>query len=167
MLEISDATATVIATGLGPIAAVLITLWHQDRSQKRSAKERLFLTLMAHRKSFPISRDWAQGLNLIDVVFSDDPTVLTAWHEFYDYIHIKPMDQKQFEHKHLDLLTRMAKALGYPNLQQTDIDKFYNPQVHGDEATRNYEIQTELLRVLKGQQALSITVPQAAPRPGP
>lgn len=164
MFGITDTTAIVLATALGPIAAVLITLWHQDRKQKFHAKERLFITLMAHRKSFPIAHDWAQALNLIDVIFSENPKVLSAWHSLYDYIHVKPMDQKQFEHRHVELLSEIAKVLGYKNLQQTDIDKFYSPQAHGDEATRNYELQTELLRVLKASERFSIEARQEQPR---
>lgn len=146
---------TIVALITGPIVAVLITLWHQDRKQKVDARQRLFITLMAHRKSFPISRDWAQALNLIDVVFSGHPKVVAAWHSFYDYIHVKPMDNKQFEHRHVELLSEMAQVLGYNDLKQTDIDKFYNPQAHGDESARNYEIQTELLRVLKNSRSFS------------
>lgn len=45
---------TIFALAFGPIAAVVITLWHQHRAEKRGAKLRLFVNLMAHRKSFPI-----------------------------------------------------------------------------------------------------------------
>lgn len=147
--------AIVLATALGPIAAVLITLWHQDRKQRHDAKMRLFLTLMAHRKAIPITQDWARALNLIDVIFDGDAAVLAAWRNFYDYIHVRPMDMKQFEHRHIELLSEMAKVLGYRGLKQTDIDKFYSPQALGDEAARAFEIQLELLRVLKGTERLS------------
>ena len=148
---------TMIAILAGPIIAVIMTFNHEARTRKYQAKERLFITLMAHRKSFPISRDWAQALNLIDVIFEDSPAVVTAWHSFYDYIHIVPMDDKQFEHRHIAILSAMATVLGYLSLQQTDIDKFYNLQTHGDESRRNYEVQNELLRVLKSSKSFSET----------
>ena len=47
----------IAAIILGPIAAVGITLWWQQRKEKRDAKIRLFTTLMAFRKSYPISYD--------------------------------------------------------------------------------------------------------------
>ncbi|HMH17209.1 MAG TPA: DUF6680 family protein [Burkholderiales bacterium] len=152
----TEGTAIVIATAVGPLAAVLITLWHQDRKEKRAAKERLFVTLMAHRKSVPISLDWARALNLIDVVYGDNPKVLRCWHDLFDYVHIKPMDQRQFDYKSTELLSQMAQSLGYKSLQQIDIDRFYGPQAHTDEALRNYELQTELLRVLKSTERLSV-----------
>jgi len=55
---------TLVALVLGPLLAVWWTLRHEDHKQKRAAKERLFLTLMAHRKSNPPAADWANSLNL-------------------------------------------------------------------------------------------------------
>lgn len=52
-------------------------------------------------------------------------------------------------HKYLELLSAIAGHLGYKKLQQTDIDKFYSPQAHVDQLVVNYEMQRELLRVLK------------------
>ena len=46
----------------------------------------------------------------------------------------------------------MAKALGYKDLQQTDIDKFYVPEQHSQNAQRVFEVQTEFLRVLKASK---------------
>jgi len=48
----------------------------------------------------------------------------------------------------------MAVALGYRRLSQTDIDRFYSPQVHATQGQLNQELQTELLRVLKATQSL-------------
>ena len=58
--------AIVIATFAGPIAAVGITLWHQTRKQRRDTKERLFLTLMAHRKSIIPTQEWVSALTKSD-----------------------------------------------------------------------------------------------------
>jgi len=151
----SYAQATLVGLFLGPVFAVLITLWHQDRKQKRDAKERLFVTLMAYRKTAPISLEWAQALNLIDVIYARHPKVIQAWHDLYDYFHVKPMDPKQLEHKRITLLSAMAMAIGFP-LEQVDIDRCYIPQAHSDEAQRNYELAVELLRVLKGTERLSV-----------
>lgn len=148
-----ETLAIILATALGPIAAVLITLWHQDRAQKRGAMQRLFITLMAHRKSFPPAVEWVRALNLIDVIYSGHPKVVGAWHSLYDYMHVKPIDMKQFEHRHIELLTAMAKVLGY-DIQQTDIDKFYSPQAHGDQAALNAQMNTEFLNFLRNIQEL-------------
>ena len=145
----------VIAIILGPIIAVIITLVYQKYKEKRDAKYRLFLTLMAHRKSFPPTIAWVESLNLIDVVFADHPKVVELWHQYYDLLHQESKDYTKREHKYLELLSAMAKTLGYKNLQQTDIDKFYTPTAHGDQATLNHKVQTELLRVLENTGSLA------------
>jgi len=158
----TDTTAMLVATAFGPIAAVLITLWHQDRRIKIEAKERLFVTLMAHRKSFPLHPDWARGLNLIDVIYAGHPTVIAAWRDLYEYLsNVRPTEVRQVDHKRMTLLSSMARVLGYP-LEQVDIDRYYVPEVHANEGVRNLELQVELLRVLKATERLS-TEPRKVP----
>src|SRR5882762_5331817 len=101
-MGIDTGIALVIATFVGPIAAVIITLWHQARKQRRDAKERLFITVMAHRQSAPPSPEWVDALNLIDVIYSDEPKVKTAWHNLYDYTHTRPIDSRILRARTLD-----------------------------------------------------------------
>ncbi len=53
----------IIAIITGPLFAVLITLWWQERKEKRDKKVNLFTMLLAYRKSYPVSPEWARGLN--------------------------------------------------------------------------------------------------------
>ena len=144
----------IIAIVVGPIVAVAITLWWQDRKEKRDAKLRLFATLMAHRKSFPPSHEWVASLNVIDVVFADHPQVVALWHELYQIYH-NPTATEAQNHKYLELLSQMATVIGFKNLQQTDIDKFYSPQIHKDQYVASTETQAELLRVLKNTSCVA------------
>jgi hypothetical protein len=50
----------------------------------------------------------------------------------------------------------MARILGFSKLQQTDIDKYYIPQAHIDQAQINAECQAEWLRVLRNTDRLSV-----------
>ncbi|MGB7037472.1 MAG: DUF6680 family protein [Xanthobacteraceae bacterium] len=77
------------------------------------------------------------------------PKVVTLWHELYDILQIVPLNMQRFGHAHLTLLSEMAQVLGYKTLTQTDIDKYYAPQVLGDQAAMQADLQKELLRVLK------------------
>lgn len=147
--------ATLVALFLGPLVAVLITLWHQDRAQKRQVKERLFQVLMAHRKSIPPNYEWVNSLNLIDVVYADHPKVVRLWHELYDILVQAPLNEQRRIHKFLELVSAIAYVLGYKNLTQTDIDKFYSPEAHGWILGTQWGVQTELLRVLKNTHSLS------------
>src|SRR2546427_6358352 len=102
---------------------------------------------MALRISYPISYDWANSLNLIDVVFGDCPNVVDQWHQYYTLLHTQTANFEERNHKYLELMSAMAAELGFRRLQQTDIDKFYTPQAHGDQAFLNWQCQTEWLRV--------------------
>jgi hypothetical protein len=43
----------ILAVIIGPIAAVIITLWYQSRKEKKDAKHNAFLRLMAYRTARP------------------------------------------------------------------------------------------------------------------
>jgi hypothetical protein len=172
-MNISD-WAIVLATVTAPVTSVVITLWWQTRKEKRDAKERLFLTLMAHRKTFPPAIEWVNALNVIDVVFADQPQVVELWHRYYDGLAIPPSNQnyQQRDHTYLLMLSAMARSLGYRRLEQTDIDKFYSPQVHGDQMQMNYQCQAEWLRVLQNTARFEVapntpTTPSQATLPPP
>lgn len=141
---------TGFAIFLGPLAGVIFTLWFQSRKEKKDQKQRLFLMLMAHRKSNPPTLDLVNGLNLVDVVFADSRMVVSLWHQYYDLLCQGAVNWHLAESKYLDLLSEMAKVLGYTNLSQTDISRFYSPVAHGNQAQISLETQSELLRILKG-----------------
>ena len=44
----------------------------------------------------------------------------------------------------------MAKNLGYMDIRQTDFDSFYAPRLFENQRQFQEEVNTELLRVLKG-----------------
>jgi hypothetical protein len=152
-LKVSE-VLTIIALLFGPVMAVIITLWHQKRARRLEAKERLFSTLMAHRKSNPPTADWATALNLIDVVFEGNRQVVEKWHEAYAISLQRPWNQERWNHSYIELLSEMGDVLGYRRLQQTDIDRFYSPEAHGTQAVLQKDMQTELLRVLKATKSL-------------
>lgn len=142
----------IIAILLSPVIAVCITLWYQNYKSKRSAKMNLFLTLMANRRTFPPPYSIVNGLNTIDVVFHSHSSVLDLWHQYYDSLHQKAenVDWEKQNHLYLDMLTEMARILGYKNLKQTETDKFYTPIAYGQQYEISQELQNEFLRVLKG-----------------
>ena len=147
--------ANLLAVVVGPIVAVSITLWWQERKEKRDAKLQLFLTLMAHRKATPPTYEWVRALNLIDVVFAEHAQVVALWHELYQLLN-NPSTPEAQGHKSLALLSEMGSVLGFKKLQQIDIDKFYCPQAHVDQLKINAETQAELLRVLKKTACLPV-----------
>ena len=135
---------------------MLFTLWFQRRKEAKDAQQRLFLTLMAYRRSNPPTYDWVNSLNLIDVVFAKHRNVVALWHEYYDLLCQEPVNGHLSESKYLDLLAAMARVLGYKDLSQTDISKFYSPRAHGNQAQLAQETQLELFRVLKNTERIVV-----------
>ena len=116
---------------------------------------RLFLTLMADRKSTPITKDWVDALNTIDVVFQDCKKVRQAWREYLDSLNEKSPHFESSNSFRLDLLSEMAIALGYKNLKQTEIDRFYSPKYFGSQMSRHEILFQENLRVLSHSKSCS------------
>lgn len=141
---------TALAIFLGPLAGVVFTFWFQSRKDKSAEKHHLFLTLMGERKGLAFSQQMVKALNTIDVVFSNNPTVVALWHKYYALLSQPPGEERN--HTWIELLTAMAADLRYPNLKQTDLDKFYIPQGHVDQVEFQREVQTEWLRVLKNTE---------------
>ncbi len=141
---------TGLAIFLGPLAGVLFTLWFQSRKERRDSKLQLFLSLMAERKAPLVSTHAAQALNKIDVVFADCHDVKTLWHEYYALLHQQPSELRV--HKWLELLTSMAKEMRYPHFSQLDLDKFYIPQGHVDDADFRRNLGQQVVRVLENTE---------------
>lgn len=156
-LYVLQIVANFLAVVMGPVSAILITLWYQRRREKRESKYRLFTVLMAHRKSNPPSFDLVQALNLIDVVFSDNREIVTLWHEYYDLISLRPVNWTLAESKYLDLIAKIASVLGHKNLLQTDISRFYRPEYYGNQFDLTEKTQKELLRVLENTGSFVVT----------
>jgi hypothetical protein len=148
-------TMNIIAVIIGPIIAVIITLWYQTRKEKIYLKHRSFVLLMAHRKSIPPNYAMVEVLNTLDVVFANNRKVVDLWHKYYSLLSQPPSQER--EHTWLELLTAIANDLHYPTMKQTDLDKFYIPQVHADQFIITAKVQQELLRVLENTASLVVT----------
>lgn len=159
-MEIKD-IINVAAIMSSPVIAVCVTLGYQHLTEKRkdkhSQKIRLFLNLMAHRKYNSLTQQYIDSLNLIDVVFYDNPLVVKQWHVYFDYLVRQPFDAVTAHKFFLDLLAEMAIVLGYQNLKQTTMDSAYIPQGHVDNFELQANIQYELLRVLKNSHSYAET----------
>lgn len=135
------------------VAAVPFVVWYigvkyQDRKTKKEAQLRLFLTLMANRQKNPISEEWVDALNCIDVVFQDNKKVRAAWKEYLDSLNQKSSHFENANSYKLDLLSEIAGSLGYKQLKQTEIDRFYSPVYFGSQQSRREILFKEYLRVL-------------------
>ena len=147
--------AQVLAVAVVPIIVWFIGIKYQDRKAKKNAQMNVFLTLMANRKAIPISKEWVDSLNIIDVVFQDNKKVRQAWKEYFDSLNNKSPHFETNNSYMLDLLSEMALSLGYKDLKQTEIDAFYNPQLFLNQSNLQNQILNENLRVLRHSKSFS------------
>ena len=148
---------TIASPFLAAGLTAMLTLFWQNRKEKRDAKLRVFTALMASRRNidnFQAAQEWAKAVNVIDVVFADCPEVLTLWHEYYLMLQQEAPPPGQ-GHKSIELYSAMAKNLGFKNISQTVIDQGHYPKAVSDPINKANEIQDEFLRVLKNTHALT------------
>lgn len=150
------AVAQIISVALIPVIVWWMGVRWNKRIAKENAKRELFFTLMANRKSVMISKEWVDALNQIDVVFQDDKKVRRAWREYFDSLDEKSQYNKDRESFLLDLLSEMANSLGYKDLKQTEISRFYNPQAFSNQQQVASMINTELIRVLSHSKSYAV-----------
>ncbi len=149
-----QAWITAIAIVIGPLAGVIFTIWFQSRREQRLARQQLFMTLMSERKGLSISTEVTKALNRIDVVFADRPKIKALWHKYYALLSQPPSEERN--HTWLEMLSAMATDLGYGTLSQTDLDKFYIPQGHVDDAEFNRKIAVQWHRVLENTERFMV-----------
>lgn len=149
--------ANLIAVLISPIAAVLISIWVQDRKELRARRFEIFRTLVATRH-WIATEDQARAFNSIDAVFHDCPDVRRHWKEYFDLLN-QPDRQPQWQVKYLELLKAMSNAIGLTNtIHHEDLDRIYGPKGLFAERERQSELSAELLRVLKASNAINMAV---------
>lgn len=154
-------TIYILAILLSPVIAVLVTIFLQSRKAKKDYKMYIFSALIATRHS-PINDETVRALNMIDIAFYKDKNVRKLWREYYEMLHNKGLDNelgyKTRQTKNLELITEMAKVLGYgKEITALDVERVYYPVGLGQAFSRSEEIANELLRVLKASGGLQIT----------
>jgi hypothetical protein len=154
-LEFFIAFGQIIAVALIPLIVWRLGIMQQNRKAKKDAQLNLFLTLMANRKTSPPTKEKVDALNTIDVVFQDNRKVRQAWREYLDSLNNKSPHFDSSNAFLLDMLSEMAQSLGYKNLKQTEIDRFYSPKYFSDLSDTQNLLTTELIRVLLRSKSCS------------
>lgn len=116
---------TLIGLISGPIAAVVITLWWQARSQKRDLRIQIAKTLMGTRH-LPADAAYNGAINLIPIEFNDNVPIMTAWREYMEAVRYQPSPENEKKHdevisaKQSTLIYRILKHLRY-DVSESDI----------------------------------------------
>jgi hypothetical protein len=80
-----DTWAVVLATVVGPVAAVFITRWNDQRREARNRLLHVYRVLMATRRS-SVSQDHVAAINLVEVEFHGVKPVIEAWSAYLTHL---------------------------------------------------------------------------------
>ncbi len=149
----------IMAVLLGPVLAIQVTQFLDDRKEKRTRKLTLFKVLMSTR-SYRTNWEHVQALNSINLEFNKDDKeekeVVSAWEAYIDSLGNKVISlEKQYEF-FLTLLSKMAVILKY-DFNETQIkNSSYAPVAHSNIDSENQLIRSGLIDVLNRQKPLCI-----------
>jgi hypothetical protein len=105
----------VIPILLAAVVAVLVAKYLRDRKAK-GGKLYIFTILTATRHSRK-NNEAVRALKMIDVAFYKEKTVRRLGHEYFEMLNHEglnnPTGYKARQQKNLELITEMAKVLGY------------------------------------------------------
>ena len=81
-IQIIIGIGQIIAVAIIPIIVWVLGIKYQNRKAKKDAQLRVFLTLMADRKSTPITKEWVDALNTKEVELEEIKKDSLAWREY-------------------------------------------------------------------------------------
>lgn len=163
-MTIADALI-IIATLSGPIIAVQVTRYLDDRKETRGRKLQVFKTLMSTR-AYTLTAAHVEALNRIDLEFSADKgsekKVIEVWKQYLDLLGNKSMSIELWAEKRAELLVEllyvMGQSLGY-DFDKTQIKNgTYAPIAHGRIEEENEAMRSLALELLQGKRALPLFV---------
>lgn len=155
----------VVAVLLGPIIAVQLTRYLDNKKEKRERKLQVFKTLMATR-AYTISWDHVVALNRIDLEFNKDDNnekaVIEAWKAYLDLLCDKSILPDQWNIKRtelfVELLHKMAQVLDY-DFDKTHIkNSSYSPAAHGNTEAELKALRVGLIEMLEGKRPIPMTI---------
>lgn len=165
--------AILIATFIGPIAAVVVTRIIDERREQRDRQLRIFRTLMGNRAA-GLNAETIQALNLIEIDFAKSSKVILAWKEYFQNLcsEVPTEDRAQgffIKRQHLfaALLDQIAKVLGYKFEQLHILEGGYYPTGAAKIEADQHSIRELFAGIAHGHRALPIAVTNLPPHEQP
>jgi hypothetical protein len=155
----------VVAVLIGPIIAVQLTRYLDNKKDKRERKIQVFKTLMATRL-YTVSWGHVEALNRIDLEFDkkdkNEKAVIDAWKSYFDLLSDKSLTSEQWGQKRVELfvelLHKMAIVLDY-DFDKTHIkNSSYAPIVHGNIENELQTIRTGLIELFAGNRSIPMEI---------
>lgn len=171
MVTIADGLM-VVAVLLGPIIAVRLTRFLDDRKEVRERKLWVFKTLMATR-AYTVAPAHVEALNRIDLEFKSnkkhEKKVLEAWREYLDLLGAKNLSPEQWDVRRVDLLVELLYHMGHSlsyDFDKTQIrNGTYSPVAHGRIEEQHAAIRQGIVELMEGKRALPMFVKNLPTQP--
>ena len=156
-MSVSDCLM-ILAVLLGPIIAVRLTRYLDNKREIRNRKLQIFKTLMATRAS-NLSPHHVEALNNIDLEFSPaiskEKDVIEAWKAYLDLLNDQAIPIDQWGVRRVDLLVellhKMAKVLDYEFDKTTIKNSSYYPRGYGELEADQTAIRQGVKQLLEGK----------------
>lgn len=168
---------TIAAVIIGPITAVVIGLWLEDRRAKRQQQWDTFRMLMRTRGT-RLSGEHVGALNLVELEFATEKKVMDAWKSYMEHLDgVKtpfPSDPKivdgfltERNSRFTKLLYQIGLSLGF-RIEQLDIFKGnYTPQAWVDDEDQARYLRGLFIDLLTSRRALPVMPHNPNPNSGP
>jgi hypothetical protein len=164
--------ATVIATLVGPIAAVIVTRYVDGRRARETLQLDIFRTLMGRRR-MQLSQEFVVALNRIEVEFHDRPEVITKWKDLLAVFgRDRPINEGQGQKLREDIDTKLAAMLETMakvlNVKVPTLDILrggYRPSGHDTVEGDQHAVLWLFAEIARGNRALPIDVRSLPPQP--
>jgi len=110
---------TLIGIVIGPIVAVLITLWREDYRRQQEARTQI-VRMLINARGMPSDPTYSSAINLVPVEFNSEPTVITAWSAYVGLARTATTPEGQYRHD--EMLKAKQTTLIYSILKVLKID---------------------------------------------
>jgi len=164
VFDFTDAVM-IAAVFLGPIVAVRLTRYLDDKKEQRQRKKDIFRALMSTRAS-GLSPVHVEALNLIDVEFdskvNSEKAVVSAWRAYHDHLGNTTLAEEAWSLKKNDLFTELLHAMAV--CLKYDFDKTYIknssyfPRGHGEIENDQTIIRRGFRALLEGRMVIPMHV---------
>jgi hypothetical protein len=154
--------AVVVATVVGPIAAVQTQKWIERQTEKRRERKLVFAALM-YTRATRVSTEHVQALNRIELAFYKDKKVMAAWRLYLDILHQVVTEENQGyilgrrDELFVKLLYSMSSLLRYPFTETEIKNSTYRPQIHTDIENKQLQLLNWAISLAEGRQSLPVS----------
>lgn len=163
LVHIFILVVTALAVYLGPIRAVKIARQEEEKAARIRQKSEIFASLMKTRR-FQLDSEHVAALNLIQVFFSDEPSVLASYKAYIRLLYRRSIpgvvDEslwKERDDAFIDLVFEIARALGYSQDKKEIEELAYSPEGWANDNATVRKLHALMVELFEQKRALPVT----------